>query len=88
MDIDAPNHDQVNDCISDSNSESSAGDELDYELESDEESNLDIIFDNGNIDYTVPDIKSNPPSWTDQVEHITVPSSNSKEDLHCLEISM
>ena len=73
MDIDESNNDQVNDYISDSNSESSAGDELDYELQSDEESDLDIVFDNGNIDYTVPDIKSNPPSWTDQVQQITVP---------------
>ena len=70
MDIDAPNDDQVNDCISDSNSESSQGD---YELKSDEEFDFDIVVDNGNIDYTVLDIKSNPPSWTDQVEHITVP---------------
>ena len=60
MDLHAPLEDEANDYVSDSNSESS---ESDYELQSNEESDLDLdsVPKNGNIDFTVPDIKSDPP---------------------------
>ena len=72
MDLYAPPDDESNDYVSDSNSESS---ESDHELHSNEESDLDLdsVPDNGNINFTVPDIKSNPPSWTDDLQSITVP---------------
>ena len=46
-----------------------------YELQLNEESDLDLdsVPKNGNIDFTVPDIKSDPPSWTEHVQSITVP---------------
>ena len=56
MDLDAPPDDEANDYVSDRNSESS---QSDYELDSNEESDLDFdsVPDNGDIDFTVPDIK-------------------------------
>ena len=72
MDVHAPLEDKANDYVSDSNSESS---ESDYELQSNEESDLDLdsVPENGNIDFTVLDIKSDPPSWMEHVQSITVP---------------
>ena len=70
MDFPAPADDDANDYVSDSNSESS---ESDYDLYSNEDSDFDSDTDNGTIDFTVPDVKSNPPSWTDDVQTITVP---------------
>ena len=72
MDLHAPLEDEANDYVSDSNSESS---ECDYELQLNEESDLDLdsVPQNGNIDFTIHDIKSDPPSWTDDVQSITVP---------------
>ena len=70
MDFPAPTDDDANDYVSDSNSESS---ESDYDLYSNEDSDFDSDTENGTIDFTVPDMKSNPPSWTDDVQTITVP---------------
>ena len=72
MDVHAPPEDEANDYVSDSNSESS---ESDYELQLNEESDLDLdsVPENRNIDFTVLDIKSDPPSWMDDAQSITVP---------------
>ena len=68
------------DYISDSCSESSQSD-YDLDLQSDNESSSDIDFgntDTTDIDFSVPDIKANPPNWTDKIESITVPPPKSK----------
>ena len=36
--------------------------ESDYDLDSNKDSDFDSDTDNGTIDFTVPDVKSNPPS--------------------------
>ena len=44
-----------------------------------EMSDMDIGQDqNLDVDFLVPDIKANPPKWTDRIESITVPPSKSK----------
>ena len=58
------------DYISDSNSESSLND---YETDSENESDMDIDIQTADNDFTVPDVKANPPKWTEDVESITVP---------------
>ena len=68
------------DYVSDSCSESSQSD-YDLDLQSDNESSSDIDFgntDTTDIDFSVPDIKANPPNWTDKIESITVPPPKSK----------
>ena len=70
MDFPAPADYNANDYVSDSNSESS---ESDYDLYSNEDSDFNSDTDNGTIDLTVLDVKSNPPSWTDDVQTITIP---------------
>ena len=68
------------DYISDSCSESSQSD-YDLDLQSDNESSSDIDFgntDTTDIDFSVPNIKANPPNWTDKIECITVPPPKSK----------
>ena len=67
-----------NDYISDSCSESS---QSDYNIESDdsEMSDMDIGQpDHVDVDFSVPDIKANPPKWTDSIQNITIPPPKSK----------
>ena len=67
-----------NEYISDSCNESS---QSDYHIESDdsEMSDMDIGQDEHvDVNFSVPDIKANPPKWTDRIENITVPPPKSK----------
>ena len=59
-----------NDSISDINSNSSIGD---FQISSDEESDIDIDDETGRVDFTVPDIKANPPKWTEDLQSFIVP---------------
>ena len=82
MDTISNGNDEI-DYVSDSYSESSQSD-YDLDLQSDNESSSDIDFGNTNttdVDFSVPDIKANPPNWTDKIESITVPPPKNKGGL-------
>ena len=57
------------DSISDTNSNSSIGD---FQISSDGKSDLDMDIETGTVDFTVPDIKANPPKWTENVQSFIV----------------
>ena len=78
MDTQNSGNNDNNDYVSDSFSESS---QSDYNLDSkdSEASDMDIGQpDHVDLDFLVPDIKSNPPNWTDKIQNITVPPPKSK----------
>ena len=77
MDTDETIENDNIDYVSDSCSESSHGN---YNIESDEDtSDMDIgQGDDLDIDFSVPDVKANPPKWTDNIQTITVPIPKSK----------
>ena len=59
----------------------------DYHIESDDSEmcDMDIGQDQHlDVDFLVPDIKANPPKWTDRIESITVPPPKSKGGQNCL----
>ena len=58
------------DSISDINSNSSIGD---FQISSDEESDLDMDDETGRMEFTVPDIKAYPPKWTENLQTFIVP---------------
>ena len=79
MDTVSNGNDEI-DYISDSCSDSSQSD-YDLDLQSDNESSSDIDFGNTNttdLDFSVPDIKANPPNWTHKIESISVPPPKNK----------
>ena len=72
--------DENNDYVSDSCSESSQSD-YDIDSQSDNDSTSDINLEyqpRTTLDFSVPNIKTSPPVWTDKVESITVPSPKNK----------
>ena len=80
MDTPSPSTDDCNDYVSDSCRESSQSD-YDLDIKSHNESALDIEFGDPNtcnLDLSVPDIKANPPKWTDKIQSITVPPPKNK----------
>ena len=80
MDTASPSTDDCNDYVSDRCSESSQSD-YDLDIESHNESSSDIEFGDPNtpdLDFPVPDIKVNPPKWTDKIQSITAPPPKNK----------
>ena len=67
VDVNDENDDEY---VSDSNTESTLSN---YEIQSEPGSDMDIDFETFDNDFTVPDVKNNPPKWTENVESITVP---------------
>ena len=70
MEIDAPGQEVSTDSDSDSGSISS-----DYDFNSDSDSETLDVTGNAanNLDFTVPDVKANPPDWTQDLEPVDVP---------------
>ena len=70
MEIDAPGQEVSTDSDSDSGSISS-----DYDFNSDSDSETLDVTGNvaNNLDFTVPDVKANPPDWTQDLEPVDVP---------------
>ena len=80
MDTPGPSTDDCNDYVSDSCSESSQSD-YDLDIKSHNKSALNIEFGDPNtcdLDFSVPDIKANPPKWIDNIQSITVPPPKNK----------
>ena len=73
-------NEENNDYVSDSYSESNQSDyDIDSESDNDSSSDIDLEYQPTNtLDFCVPNIKKNPPVWTDKVETITVPSPKNK----------
>ena len=73
-------NDENNDYVSNSCSKSSQSD-YDIDSESDNDSLSDIALGyqlTTTLEFSVPNIKKNPPVWTDKVETITVPLPKNK----------